>query len=81
MPKNIDDMENIIHVLVEILDEKRVDYDRVKMKLREHHYCIDCCQHYKRCICDQDVDTSDTGSTSSITEDYESSEVSDASDE
>ena len=81
MPKNCDDMEDIVRLLVSMLDDKRVEYENVKLKLREYHYCIDCCQHYKRCVCDMN-DTSESGSsTSSITEDYESSEISDDPDD
>ena len=83
MPKNCDDMEDIVRLLVSMLDDRKVEYETVKLKLREYHYCIDCCQHYKRCVCDDEVDESDTSSaTSSITEeDYESSEVSDEPDD
>ncbi len=81
MPKNCDDMEDIIRLLVSLLDDKRVDYETVKLKLREYHYCVDCCQHYKRCICDENENSESESSTSSITEDYESSEVSDEPDD
>lgn len=79
MPKNTDDMEEIIRILVCLLDHKKVDFEYIKLKLRENHFCIDCNQHYKRCICGTENTTTESCETSSISsnDDYESSEVSD----
>jgi hypothetical protein len=74
MPKNIDDMEDIIRILVDMLDNSHKSYEQVKLKLREHHYCITCMQHFKNCSCGEKSSDSDSSqSSSSINSDYTSS--------
>ena len=78
MPKDTDDMEDIIKLLTDLLLNANISKEYIKTKLNEFHYCINCMQHFNRCHCDMDEDndainnSSDTDSNKSYN--YTSSE-------
>lgn len=76
MPKDINDMEDIIRILVDMLDNAHVKYELVKLKLRENHYCITCMQHFKNCKCGDNSSESESSQSSSMSDDYTSSDMS-----
>ncbi len=71
--KNSEDLEDIIKVLIDLLEEKNVSLDKITLRLRENHYCINCKQHFNRCKCDEsespdssDLDSSEDDSSEPI---------------
>ena len=80
MPKDTDDMEDIILLLIDLLLNANISHEYIKSKFNEFHYCITCMQHFNRCKCDIDNDISDNDMSdiSSICDDYTSSECADS---
>lgn len=75
MNKNTEDLEDIIKLLVDILENKNISREYIRMQLREYHYCFDCMQHFNRCSCDCNSSSSSeclSDYTSSNDEDYNS---------
>ncbi len=84
MPKSCQDMEDIIRILIDMLYAKNVEFDIIMDTVRKAHYCIFCMQHYKGCDCDfskvaissdSECSNHSTRSSSSIDDDYTSSEL------
>ncbi len=84
MPKSCQDMEDIIRILIDMLYAKNVEFDTIMDTVRKAHYCIFCMQHYKGCDCDfskvaissdSECSNHSTRSSSSIDDDYTSSEL------
>jgi hypothetical protein len=90
MPKDTDDMEDIILLLIDLLLNANISHEYIKNKFNEFHYCITCMQHFNRCKCDIDNDISDNDMSdndmsdndisdiSSVCDDYTSSECADS---
>ncbi len=79
MPKDTDDMEDIIKLLMDLLLNANISYDYIKNKFNQFHYCIKCMQHFNRCHCDIEEDNSDI--ESSVYDDYTSSDSIDSDNE
>ena len=80
--KNSEDLEDIIKVLIDLLEEKNVSLDKITLRLRENHYCINCKQHFNRCKCDESEspDSSESESNSSYISESPSEESESPSD-
>jgi hypothetical protein len=78
--KNSEDLEDIIKVLIDLLEEKNISLDKITLRLRENHYCINCKQHFNRCKCDEsespDSSDSESESNSSYISESESIDLS-----
>ena len=72
---DIDDLKDIIKILIDMLLNNNISKEEIILKLREYHYCFDCMNHYRCCICDDKSDESDEENES-----YTSSIYSDDSD-
>ena len=76
MPKNTDDMEYIIRLLVDMLDNEHVCYNTIMLHLRNSNLCINCMQHFIRCVCTTPGALStESDASSSVDSTYNSSEI------
>ncbi len=62
----IEDLEDIIRILIDMLLNNNISKDEIILKLRQYHYCFDCCNHFRKCKCNE-------SSEDILDDDYESS--------